>query len=290
MQKLPAEESEKLLLAELKRIHLLGPIESKSLSADRGTLPCISSQCAGYTLEAELGITRNPGKEPDFHGWEVKTHPGAKRSPITLFTPSPSSGRYNTAGISEFLRDYGVVGTAKHPGRQRFTGNYQHGKSHRIGKQTDANSQIITAHLDGYNPDARKMETTGTFSLRDQNGVIICEWDYNKINEAWKKKHEKAVYVSSRRYPAKGTPTHYSYSNTVRLGKGADVNNFFRAVYDNRIYLDPAVTSTPDHSGRPKLYTNFPFRIKGLSISCLYSEMSTVDVMDGSVLHTEVTT
>jgi hypothetical protein len=31
-----------------------------------------SSNCGGYTLEAELGATPNGYSEPDFMGWEIK--------------------------------------------------------------------------------------------------------------------------------------------------------------------------------------------------------------------------
>jgi hypothetical protein len=56
------------LFAELFRIHQLGWITSKRLDSDGNILPCLSSNCGGYTLEAELGITPNGYSEPDFLG------------------------------------------------------------------------------------------------------------------------------------------------------------------------------------------------------------------------------
>src|SRR5690606_13709912 len=60
------------LIAELRRIHNLGWIDAKRLNSKREVLPCVHSNCGGYTLEAELGITPNGYSEPDYFGWEVK--------------------------------------------------------------------------------------------------------------------------------------------------------------------------------------------------------------------------
>lgn len=54
------------LLDELYRIHQLDWITSKRLDRNGNILPCTSSNCGGYTLEAELGITPNGYSEPDF--------------------------------------------------------------------------------------------------------------------------------------------------------------------------------------------------------------------------------
>ena len=284
---LASGNDKQLLLSELKRIHMSGLIESKSLKPNNTIVPCTSSQCAGYTLEAELGLTRNSSKEPDFHGWEVKTHPDTKRKPITLFTPSPSSGHYTDMGIEGFVNAYGVAGKSKHPGRLRFTGGYRHNQTFTIGKLADPNMRVITTHLEGYDPIKNVMGINGTFSLKDGSGNLLCVWDYGKLLKAWKKKHSKAVYVPSQRYPMKGTPTHYRYSNVIRLGEGADPNKFFRAIYENYIYLDPVVMTTPSVNGKIIKYSNFPFRIETSRLYRLYDMMTTVDVLDSSTVSIE---
>lgn len=53
------ENNRSILLQELARIHNQGWIISKRLDSDRNVLPCHSSNCGGYTLEAELGVTPN---------------------------------------------------------------------------------------------------------------------------------------------------------------------------------------------------------------------------------------
>ncbi|MEL6945914.1 MAG: hypothetical protein AAFO82_24935 [Bacteroidota bacterium] len=52
------------LLEELSRIHNLGWIKSKRLDREGNTINCNFSNCGGYTLEAELGITPNGFSAP----------------------------------------------------------------------------------------------------------------------------------------------------------------------------------------------------------------------------------
>ena len=99
------------LLDELYRIHQLNWIISKRLDKNGNILQCVSSNCGGYTLEAELGITPNGYSEPDFLGWEVKQFGVANferiySSVITLMTPEPTDGIYKTLGTEAFLRKY----------------------------------------------------------------------------------------------------------------------------------------------------------------------------------------
>lgn len=98
-----------ILLQELARIHNQGWIDSKRLDSDGNILPCRASNCGGYTLEAELGVTPNGYSEPDFMGWEIKQF-GVKKfeninsSVITLMTPEPTNGLYKSEGTEYFIK------------------------------------------------------------------------------------------------------------------------------------------------------------------------------------------
>ncbi len=85
------------LLSELLRIHRLGWIDSKRLSGDGSTMPCKSSNCGGYTLEAELGVIPNGRSEPDFLGYEVKQ------------TAVPNFERLAVCRTSNFTRNQHMV-------------------------------------------------------------------------------------------------------------------------------------------------------------------------------------
>ena len=83
-----------LVVDQLRRIHLLGWIDSKALRTDGSLAPCNSTQCVGYTLEAEFGVARNSISEPDFKGWEIKAgkvnsfDAAHSSKAVTLLTPN----------------------------------------------------------------------------------------------------------------------------------------------------------------------------------------------------------
>src|SRR5204862_516808 len=123
--------SKEKLLHELKRINALGWMDSKRLNADKNILPCPSSNCGGYTLEAELGIKPNGYSEPDYLGWEVKQF-GVKdlnkwRSEVvTLMTPEPTDGSYVSDGIEAFIKKYGYVDKKGREARINFGGIHKY--------------------------------------------------------------------------------------------------------------------------------------------------------------------
>ncbi len=132
-------DSRKQLLMELKRIHLLKWIDSKRLDAHKNILPCVSTNCGGYTLEAELGITPNGYSEPDYLGWEVKQFAVKdfskyNSSVITLMTPEPTHGYYVDKGVEYFIRKYGYKDKLGREARINFGGIHKYGNMHETTK------------------------------------------------------------------------------------------------------------------------------------------------------------
>jgi len=68
------------IIKEFKRIKALGFIKSKRLN-DTGI---------GKTFEDYLGVDENNFKDPDFAGYEIKSHRKSSASFVTLFTKSPT--------------------------------------------------------------------------------------------------------------------------------------------------------------------------------------------------------
>jgi len=68
------------VIKEFKRIKALGFIKSKRLN-DTGI---------GKTFEDYLGVDENNLKDPDFAGYEIKSHRKTSTSYVTLFTKSPT--------------------------------------------------------------------------------------------------------------------------------------------------------------------------------------------------------
>jgi hypothetical protein len=82
--------------SEFKRIRALGFIKSKR----------IHNTGIGKTFEDYLGVAENNLKDPDFEGFEVKSHRFLSTSKITLFTKSPTYPE----GANHYIREkYGNI-------------------------------------------------------------------------------------------------------------------------------------------------------------------------------------
>ena len=262
------------MLAELRRINRLGWIDSKRLDRNGNVRPCPAPQCGGYTLEAELNIIPNGRSEPDYLGWEVKSH-GVKdfskppdSSSITLLTPNPNGGFYAENGAVAFLRRYGYPDTSGTPDRINFGG------VHRAGIPVDHRSKggiVTTFSVDGYDRAADKVtdEAACGLCLRAEDGTVIARWNYASLLTHWQKKHDKAVYVPSMKSSA---PLQYRYGPSVRLGVKTGINYFLRAVADGFVFYDPA-PKLENASTHPVSKERHQFRIKSRDIGVLYDKL-----------------
>jgi hypothetical protein len=261
-----------LLLQELCRIHRLGWIESKRLMG--GVLvPCNSTNCGGYTLEAELGISTNGFAEPDFHGWEVKArHVGsfekAGQSTVTLFTPEPDGGVYVSEGPSVFIRRWGYADTKGRVDRLNFGGIY------RCGGDFHARTGTMLV-LDGYDQRTGSFQADGAIRLMDRNGVEAASWTFAKLIEHWKWKHAQAAFVP---YMGRSEPRTYQYGSNVLLGQGAEFRFFLRAVSAGLVYYDPGIKLEGVSTATPKAKRRSQFRVVSRDLESLYRRMDLVQV------------
>jgi len=256
------------LLDELSRIHRKEWIESKRLRQGR-TVPCKSTNCGGYTLEAELGIETNANSEPDFLGWEVKQHAvtglnSKSSSPITLFTPEPKAGLYCEIGVVDFVKRFGYADRRNRPDRVNFGGIFRNG----IRQATTG----LTLGLSGYNHAKGIIEdAAGGVALFTDNAEIAALWSFMDLLAHWRRKHAKAVYVPSRirKLPSQ----QYAFGDRVRLGEGTDFMLFLSAIHDGVVYLDPGIKIECASTDRPKSKRRNQFRIASERLSCLYHSM-----------------
>ncbi len=84
------------ILKEFERIRGLGYIKSNRLH----------NTGIGKTFEDYLGVNENNKQDPDFDGFEVKSHRELAKSKITLFTKSPS---YPKSANSDLRNKYGEI-------------------------------------------------------------------------------------------------------------------------------------------------------------------------------------
>lgn len=282
-KKLPLSGNEEVppktrLLTELRRIHLQDWIYSYALRADGTTVPCNSSQCVGYTLEAELGVARNGYAEPDFLGWEVKAGQvdsfaaSSNSKAVTLMTPEPTGGFYRDVGVEAFIRKYGYADQRGREDRMNFGGIFKAGVRHE--------GTALTFVMDGYQVDTATITNAGgALALVADGGEIAASWSFTALAKLWNRKHAQAVFVPGecRTDPHRA----YRYGSKIRLGEGTDFLKLLAAIGRGNVYYDPGIKLENVSGARPTTKRRSQFRIKSGQLSALYGSMSETDLLQG---------
>ncbi|TAF73704.1 MAG: MvaI/BcnI restriction endonuclease family protein [Bacteroidetes bacterium] len=261
------------LINELIRIHQLGWIKSKSLTKD-GIVPCESSQCGGYTLEAELGIIRNGISEPDFLGWEIKNFGVSKldnlnSKVLTLFSPEPTGGFYRQFGKEEFIKKYGYADKKGRENRINFGGIY------KIGKENKLTNQVLK--LIGFDTETGKIRNSnGKIGLFDSKGVETASWDFATLLLHWNRKHNQTCYVPS--LSNKLDERSYKYGNKILLCEGTNFQLFLQQMANGNVYYDPGIKMENAYSKIPKIKPRSQFRMKSQFLSNLYLRNEILDI------------
>lgn len=254
------------LLEELKKVHLASPIFSQKLDAHGIKAPYKAANGAGYTLEAELGISPNGYATPDYDGWEIKAH---SESPVTLMTPEPNGGLYQREGVDTFVRRYGYADKRGRADRLNFGG------IHRINEPQRLTG--LTMHITGYINNSNTAKADGGIVLVDADDNIAAEWTFTKLLEHWNRKHAKAAYVP---YTSKNTDESilYSYGDHVHLGEGTDFIRLLRAFSSGKAFYDPGIKLVGMSQENPNIKRRNQFRMKFESLSILYEKWEKVDL------------
>ena len=269
------ENNKNRLLHELYRIHSLDWIDSKRLGKNSETLPCNSTNCGGYTLEAELNIIPNGYAEPDYLGWEIKqfdviNFSHIDSSTITLMTPEPTNGFYKTSGTIEFIRKYGYSDLKGKIDRLNFGGIHKAGFRHQ---RTNLQLELI-----GFDKETGKIRNTdGKIVLYDVGNNEAASWSFSSLILHWNRKHNQACYVPSQCIPTNGRK--YRYSDKVQLGTRTDFQLFLIQMSLGNIYYDPGI-KLENASTNPKVKKRSQFRIKSRNLSNLYQHNEFVNLTD----------
>lgn len=267
-------DNKTLLLNEIYRIHSLGWINSKRLNSKGDILPCQATNCGGYTLEAELGITPNGFSEPDFLGWEIKQFGVAnfqriQSSRITLMTPEPTGGYYHNMGVDYFVRKYGYKDKSGRPDRLNFGGIH---KINFLHPSTKLNMTLV-----GYDNESGKIRNSnGRISLIDLSGNEAASWSFSSMLLHWNRKHDKACYIPS--IMQNTDLRKYHFGNSVVLGVGTDFQLFLAQMAKGNIFYDPGI-KIEHASTKPKIKQRSQFRIKSENLAHLYKKNEIVNVL-----------
>ena len=272
---LPQIQNNKIiLLNELLRIHQLDWIESKRLDKNGNILPCKATNCGGYTLEAELGITPNGYSEPDFMGWEIKQF-GVRKfhllnsSVITLMTPEPTGGLYKSNGTEYFIRNYGYPDRKGRIDRMNFGGVHKCGNRHHL---TNLELKLI-----GFDASSGKIRNTnGRIALIDFTGKEAASWSFSSLLLHWNRKHNKACYLPSLSITTGNRK--YKYGSSVILGENTDFQLFLSQMDLGNVYYDPGI-KLENMSTKPKIKKRSQFRIKSKFLPELYKINEIVDLL-----------
>jgi hypothetical protein len=270
------------LIAELRRIHNLGWIDAKRLNSQRELLPCIHSNCGGYTLEAELGITPNGYSEPDYLGWEVKQFAVKDferytSAIITLMTPEPTHGYYANAGVEDFIRKYGYSDKSGRKDRFNFGGIYKHG----IVNPTTKLKLIVS----GFDISNKKIDNAdGFIGLIDEEENIAASWSFASLLKHWNTKHANACYIPSMKRENENLNAfcsqQYCFGNKIILGSLTDFSLFLLNIQKGIIYYDPAIKHELAIAGvrKQQVKRRSQFRIKSLYLQDLYKKYEILDL------------
>lgn len=258
----PVETGRVLLLNRLADIYLGGPVRSSRLGSDGKIMEYQAKNGAGYTLESLFGIIPNGRSEPDFQGWELKSHGSGA---VTLMTPEPDSGTY-LANLEKFLCEYGVCGEL----RRDFTGRHLVNIAHeRSG---------LTLRMEGYDPiKGEVVDPLGGLVLRDGLGRVAAGWTFNKILTHWSRKHAQTAFVT---YTVEERDIRYfRYGPEVYLCEGAGLKSLLQALYSNVVYHDPGINMKLQ-GDRWKSKKRNQFRVAWKNIGHLYDRSEKVLLTD----------
>ncbi|GAB1445671.1 hypothetical protein MASR2M41_13860 [Flammeovirgaceae bacterium] len=266
-------DTKRILIDTLKSVHAKGWIESKQLKPGFVLEPCFGTRCGGLTLEAELNIIQNGKSEPDFLGWEIKQF-GVKKfhllnsARVTLMTPEPDSGFYNSAGVIDFVKRFGYA-SKKTEYRMDFTGTHRCNVEH--------NKTKLTMKVSGFDFEKQTMiNPDGGLFLLDGKDNVAAGWSFAKMLSHWNKKHAQASYIPSL-LRVNDSKREYCFSNQIMLGEGTNFNFFLNAFEKGFICYDPGI-KIEDMNQRDTPKARSQFRISSKHISSLYQKFEMIDI------------
>lgn len=230
--------------------------------------PFTGSQGGGYTLEALLGVAANGRKEPDRHGFEIKSYSGSR---ISLMTPTPDLGFQGRSDFRTFMQHYGLPGQ-KGDGSLRFTGLH---RCDTVNQKTRLAMRVV-----GYDRQDDSFGDAASVAVElysADTGEVAAGWSLEKLANSWNTKHANALYIT---FTSRVTPggTEYAYADRWVQGRGTDVWRLLRGIDSGLVFYDSADTIYAD--GKPKVRSQWRINARDLSkaMQLLYAQSSTITV------------
>jgi len=238
------------IINEFRRIKALGFIRSKRLN-DTGI---------GKTFEDFLGVDENNLKDPDFEGYEVKSHRKTSSSYITLFTKSPD----NPKGANALLRE-------------------KFGKPEGKFKVKTIRTSIFSNKWNNFNNTYnfkivvnKKSKSIDLISKSGNSAknTIECSWTFEELQGAFEKL--KSLFFVTAERQKKRVNEYFHYTSATIFNKPS-FEKLLNLIDDGKIMIDLRLGIYSSGKNKGKAHDHGTgFRIKSDDLKLLYSDVFAV--------------
>lgn len=243
--------SSKKIISEFQRIKELGYIKNTHSDHNDGSV--------GNTFETLLGVEENNLKDPDFEGFEVKSHRKRSKSWISLFTSKPDS----PSNGDNYMRENWGIFDEEYPSLKVFrTSIYAHRWTTVYG------TYKYKVEIDN---NEKKM-----FLLRaDLNNEIIdksVSWNFSTIANGVKKLAN--TFFVNAEVEERNDGIYYHFTDGIALTDYKGDEKFFDLLIDGTIRYDNrlGIYRTGDKKGNLHNHGG-GFRINPKNISMLFENI-----------------
>lgn len=275
--------------SKLKKL-LTNKIANRSLKGcrfdkDGTTLPFVSTQVHGYTLEHACGIKPNSDHDGDIYGIELKCFRSNK---LSLITTEADGGLYNES-FSDFMKSYGYLKGDDY----RLTGVH---RANIFNPKTELTLKIICYPLvkgqieikkmlyDPIKPFAKQMNGMSVV-LEDKEENTAASWSIEHLMNRWGAKHNEVVYVPATVVEnevaseiEEGYLKRVIFEDKVLWCFRSTVENLIKAIHSGIIFLDPAPKYNENNAKTNKRRTQWRLNNIYKAVPTLYEKSEIVEL------------
>lgn len=235
------------IIKEFNRIKSLSFIKSKRLN-DTGI---------GKTFEDYLGVSENNLKDPDFAGYEVKSHRKTSSSYITLFTKSPTIPQKANALLRE------KFGTPEGKLRVKIIRTSIFSSKWNTYNKTTSFKLV-------FNRNSKTIDLVSK-KIGESKVTVECSWSFKEVKSAFIK--IKSLFFVTAKREKKRVHEYFHYTSATIFNKPS-FDNLLKMIEDGKIMVDIRLGVYSSGINKGKAHDHGTgFRIKSNDLKLLYSEV-----------------
>lgn len=244
------------IIEDFKKVRDLGFVKSRRAN----------NTGIGKTFEDYIGVVENNLREPDLHGFEIKSQRSLSSSYVTLFTKSPSGPK----GANAYLKDTYGTPYEEHPNIKKlhtsmFADRYNSYEGRLAYKLiNDKGNRIIKIGIYSH-PDHELIDDSVYYS-------------YDVIEKTLKDKLDNLFFVSAETRIDSDGKEEFHF-NKADIYETPSLDNFLKLLDEGKIMYDIRIGSykTPERRNYGKPHDHGSgFRIKEADIRLLFSNHQSV--------------